>query len=180
MHCYPLVLVEAESKDEAVEAAQNWLDGQGSDECPYDYGNVTEEEHVVQGGTDEFREAVKVAIANERRVLREHWDVAKAFLNSFEEPPSEGERFKATYKVGYGIGPGDMLKAGTEIKDDDMPAWMGYYHARKLEAIHLHMEGRDRAVTNDASLYDARYADDKCSPIEAGKDCWLVLLDCHS
>jgi hypothetical protein len=181
MHSYPWVLVEAESKDEAVEVAQNWLDGQGG-ECPYDYGNVaTEESHVLRGGTDEFRKAVKVAIENERRALREHWDVAKAFLSSFEEPPSdESKRFKATYKVGYGIGPGELLKAGTEIKDDDLSAGMGYYHTRKLDAIHLHMDGRDQAITNDASLYDARYSDDKCPPIEAGKDCWLVLLDCHS
>lgn len=177
MISYPWILVEGKNKEEAVEAATIWLDGQ--EECPYDECKVTKE--VIRGGTKEFRDAVKVAIENEHRVLREHWDIARAFLNSFKEPPSnESERFKATYRVGYGIGPGEILKAGTEIKDDDLSAGMGYFHTRKLDPIHLHMDGRDRAISNDASLYDGRDDREKCPPIEAGEECWLVMLDCHS
>jgi hypothetical protein len=192
MHCYPWVLVKAESREDAIKAASEWLDGEFEGSCPYDYGKVVAEEgtdeedkaeSVIPGGSDKFRGVVKAAIETEHRVLREHWDVTKAFVNSFDEPPpgfmsGSKEQFKAKYKIGWGLGPGDLVKAGTEV-DQTIPAWQGYYQAGKLDKIRSHMDGRDAVLTPDAALYDLREDDGKCDPIEAGEECWLVLLDCH-
>lgn len=79
--------------------------------------------------------------------------------------------------MGWGLGPGELLKAGSEV-DQALPAWSGYWHAGKMGKIRTHMDGRDCVITADAALYDTREGE-KTSPIEAGSDCWLVLIDCH-
>jgi hypothetical protein len=97
MHCHPWVLVKADSREAAVMAASAWLAEQLGGDCPYDYGDAVakdedrdaedKSESVIVGGTEKFREVVKSAIDTERRVLREHWDITRQFVNAYEEPP---------------------------------------------------------------------------------------------
>jgi hypothetical protein len=179
MHIYPILLLTAKSRKEAIGVASRWVgevEGRG---CPYDYGDVVARESgrkmAMQGGTRRFRQEVEMAIRTERRVLKEHWDVSRQFLSAFPEPPPKGARFDAAYDLGLGLN--RAVKAGKRIKES-CSVDTGYDHVRRLAEIRRHMEYRDQAVSSDAMLYDIR-KDREVPPAEAGKDCWIVMLDFH-
>jgi len=182
VHIYPSLLLSAKNRGGAIEAAGFWVSQscQGGN-CPYDYGNVVaipgeyRKGAILQGGTKAFRQAVESSLKTERRVLKEHWDVAKQFLTTFQKPPSDGVKFSVVYNLGIGIT--HIVKAGKRVKTE-YPAHMGYHAMRKLEELKRHTECRVYAISTGAVLYDIR-EDKKIPPAKAGKDCWLVLLRFH-
>lgn len=191
MHTYPIILVTAETLEDAIDAASSWVDEQFANDCPYDFGGVAAEDAgikpedkaklVLRSGTDDFRAAVESKLQLEKESLREEWDCARSLFAAFgdlKEPPAPDAKFLMKYDMAHGVGPG-LIEAGTHF-ESETTADMGIWRCGRLNDIHHHIHSeRTWARTTLAGLYDDR--DDRKNPLELGPDdeVWAVVLDFH-
>jgi hypothetical protein len=195
MHCYPVVLVSANSKEAAIGRVTGWIDSQFESygQSIYDYGGPIEENRC-ENTEDACRPAsevidnIKNRVEQEKDVLRQHWTILKAYVEAFKDqdiPPmsffSEKEnahRFKVTYKLAIGISP--LIESGAEMKEKDMAAWQGIYSARRLGHMNDHIEeSREFFKTTEALLYTIDTESQEALESGEWNGVWAVLCDFH-
>jgi hypothetical protein len=193
VHTYPIVLVHAETAEEAKELVTSWVDTQFEEngQRVYDYGGVVSEDRVEEEDKDkiclpasEVVDRVKSHVTTEENAAKQNWAILKSFVEAYKGHDLPPAKFNAkeTFSVSYtlAIGIQHLVKAGTEVKRDNYPASLGLYNASKLAHMFDHWgEDRERFTTTDACLYTIDTESQEALNTGKWDGIWAVVCDFH-
>lgn len=191
MHSYPWVLVRADSKEEARQACDDWINSH-IESSVFDYGGpidaADDPEHktILQYGTEHFLSVIKEAAETEKASIREHWAVVKQFVLKFavrDDPPPNDRGCTVTRIAALGIS--GLIEPGKELTYR-MSAHEGFLHMTWLCAMRKHVEYRCYMDATDACLFVDENVDVDIDELLAGKaqiknpeKLFLVQTDLH-